>query len=617
MSLRKFNLGIYRSESFLVWLFLTTLGGSLHEHAMQAPTPPAAGSIQGEMLIESFTPRNNVVSMVGSIQAERKQYRVKALYFTQSPDTISLKTGHHVTFTGKLKTIASPQNPYEFDGKAYATQQGIHAELFLDEFGLLATDQNNTLKTNSKEWLASQLALIQHEDVRSLLWAFTTGDKTKLDVSVKSSFGIAGIMHLLAVSGLHVGLIAGLPLFFLKRARKRWAQLLFYATTLLFCWSYAWLTGFQPSVIRASLMCTLLGLSFCFRVRSNSVNQLGAAALIMLVLEPTLLFTVGFQLSFAAVGGILIWSPCLQALFQLKHRFIKKVFNGLCVSFSAQAGSAPLSVYYFHQFPLLFLLANVIAIPLATLLLYTTLLFLVGQATGLTPSWFIWLIELEGELLLRWSHWVASFSWASADGLWLTAWEVIAFYVALHVLITPFIRKRSARTFRPAIMASVLVVGLICCRPVPAYEITLFSGKGLPHIGIRTDKEAYLYYTSRFGRYSTTGWRNRYGASEVELAEDTLVSAPENVWRKGSYIGIGPYIISPKNGHKKTALLDGINFFYDSESHVLHIATAEHQMDSLALMSEAGVFDLSSTGGLVSKHDLHNLPKREFHSTAE
>ncbi|MDR1436713.1 MAG: ComEC family competence protein [Candidatus Symbiothrix sp.] len=200
--------------------------------------------------------------------------------------------------------------------------------------------------------------------------ALMFGYQGELDRELRQSFANIGAGHILAVSGLHFNLIFGIAYFFLSfLGMSRKSKIIKQLILLPVIWGFAFITGLSPSVIRAAGMLSLWGIGDSFLYKSFTMNTLAAVALFMLLYNPLYLFDIGFQLSFLAVASILIVNPYLVELYSSGNRIINYLWELVCVSFSAQIGVLPLSLYYFHQFPLLFLVTNLLLIPLSGILM--------------------------------------------------------------------------------------------------------------------------------------------------------------------------------------------------------------------------------------------------------
>ena len=282
------------------------------------------------------------------------------------------------------------------------------------------------------------------EQGRSVLAAMTLGDKSALSGSLREVYAHTGASHVLALSGLHLGILCSLLTLLTRTGHLRFLARL---CTALLLWSYALLTGLSPSVVRSATMLTVfLAFSFSSR-RQTSAGALGLAAILLMLAYPLVLYDIGFQLSFAAVLSILILVPearnMIPAEVQERHRPLKWLWSVLLMSLAAQAGTAPLVAYHFGTFPLYFLLTNLIVIPAVYLILWGTLLLflipwpLISQALGM-------MVTGLNSVLSNMSQWPC----ACITGLSPTLTQVVLCYVFMGtcLLIVRKVKGEKIRT---------------------------------------------------------------------------------------------------------------------------------------------------------------------------
>lgn len=218
-------------------------------------------------------------------------------------------------------------------------------------------------------------------DELATVGALTLGYKQDLNKELKHHFQASGAAHVLAVSGLHTGIIYGLVLWILTLGGRfrpqhenrfgRWTISLIIMAVM---WAYAWLTGMTPSVVRAVIMVCMIEISRMAYRNPISINSIAAAAVLILIFRPKDLWSVSFQLSFAATTAIVLCAKSLESLFSRRYmsgwvgRIVAWVMGTVVVSLAAQLGTLPITIYYFHQVSAYFLLTNLIVLPLATLL---------------------------------------------------------------------------------------------------------------------------------------------------------------------------------------------------------------------------------------------------------
>ena len=290
---------------------------------------------------------------------------------------------------------------------------------------------------------------------QGLAEALLLGWRDDLAEATQRQFRDAGITHLLCVSGLHVGVIAmlaGWLLFFL--GRLRWQRIVRGVVQLSVVWLFVLVTGMAPSTLRSGIMFSMLIIGDMFTYRGNSLNNLGVAAVILLCIDPWMLFDVGFQLSFVAVLGILLWQQPLQHLLPIPQRgvgwrCVDKVWEWVCLSTAAQLATLPLVLYYFHQFPLYFLIANLLIVPFSGLLLATLLLVLLFGGWALVP------LRWEFAAVDAITSWVGALPHALLSDIPFDLIAALLLSLAL-LLFTPWIRHRRS-WFLPATLAILLL----------------------------------------------------------------------------------------------------------------------------------------------------------------
>ena len=278
-----------------------------------------------------------------------------------------------------------------------------------------------------------------HGQPLALISAITLGERDALDSDLRQSFAAAGAAHVLAVSGLHTGIIyivvvSLLTCFGLWRPlyEQRIRRALLSSCIIAVMWAYAFITGLSPSVMRAALMLTIIQVGWICRRQSLSFNTLAAAACICLWIDPLSLFSVSFQLSFAAVAGILLFVPHFNSLWRVHSKFTRFMRDLVTVSATATIGTLPVSLYYFSQVARFFLLTNLVVLPAAYVLVISGLLVL---ALAHTPvgAWLAFALQHIG-------GWVCTF----------VAWIEHLPYSTLHISATPW-------------MLACLVMAIGCC----------------------------------------------------------------------------------------------------------------------------------------------------------
>ncbi|WP_276497461.1 ComEC/Rec2 family competence protein [Pontibacter litorisediminis] len=324
--------------------------------------------------------------------------------------------GDMLLIKGAPQEVGPPLNPNQFDYKVYLANKHIHHRHYLQpqQYQKIASNPPNSILYYSI-MLRRQLDEVLRERVGerreyAIASALILGVKDELDNSIRQAYADTGTMHVLAVSGLHVGLIYGVLMFLLARLttthRQGWLGAIL---LLLMLWLYALVTGLSPSVLRAVLMFSLVTVGMALRRRTVVYNTIAFAALVLLYFNPFNLLEVGFQLSFLAVLGIVYLQPRFYKLLEVDNWLLDKVWALFTVALAAQLATFPLGLYYFHQFPVYFWLANILVVPAATLVLWS----------GVAALAFSWVPGLSG-LLFQVHFWLICFM--NEFNLWLQRW---------------------------------------------------------------------------------------------------------------------------------------------------------------------------------------------------
>lgn len=286
----------------------------------------------------------------------------------------------------------------------------------------------------------------------SLAAAMTFGDRTKLSDDVEDTFSITGVAHILSLSGLHLSVIYAL-LCFLSFSRRR--RIVRELVLLLAVWTYVMIAGSHPSLVRSALMITIYTFVSISGRNPMSLNVLAFTALIMLVANPLCLFDIGFQLSFFAIGSIMLLHKPVAGVFSertlSRHRLLRWVWHTIVLSTVAQLGTAPLVAYYFGRFPVYFLIANLVAVPLTTLILYLSVVVLslsfipaLGGILAKVLSGFVSLLNASMEL-------ISSLPCASIEGIEMSVWQVVWAYFTIAAVCL-LVRRIYKRLFPPYLL---------------------------------------------------------------------------------------------------------------------------------------------------------------------
>ena len=380
----------------------------------------------------------------------------------------------------KIYAIENQNNPGEFNTKSFWNNKAVYASVFITPGDFKVINKvptpfyerwRNYVKGLFEDIFSSHL----EGDELAIASALVLGDKSLLNQDLRESFGAAGAMHVLAVSGLHVGIILELLLFLFGRIPKVFSKKRALIISLLILWSYAMIIGFPPSVVRATLMFTFLSVSRLASDQSDSINTLFLSALVMLVFDPLLIYDIGFQLSYLTMLGILTLQKPLTSLMYVGNKWLKKLWEGTTVGIAAQLFTFPLTLYYFNQFPNYFLLTNIGMMIFAGVVLSLGLILLTINWIGFLGKFIAMAFGFSIAAMLFFVRWIEGLPWSLANGFVLKPWMVVTAYVLLIALL--IYRKHKTIPKVAIALGLVLLVFIQYDRHarMSKQEITLFN----------------------------------------------------------------------------------------------------------------------------------------------
>lgn len=460
----------------------------------------------------------------------------KVLLFLQKDISKVPVYGDRLLVKGKPNRPEKPKNPHAFDyGKFLERQQIYHTDYIRDgEFRKLGYKAPSLFMSQALRMRSHADSLLRKHiktpETYGIAAALLLGLRHEVSPEIREAYSTAGAIHVLAVSGLHVGIIfLMLKLLLVKLKSNRIGRWVYVGVSLLVLWLYACITGLSPSVLRAATMFSCIVVAEVSDRRTNIYNTLGFSALLLLFFNPHLIFHIGFQLSYLAVLAIVYLQPKFYRLFTFKNYFADKAWALLCVSVTAQLGTFPISVYYFGQFPTHFWLTNLFVITLIGIILYVGVAFLflgsihelVGKILGFVLEKLIW---LNNKIVLT----VESLPVAKLDNLSLSKTEVIACYgLMLSVILLLEYRK-----FFYAFCGFVCTTFLIASFSFGLYEdlntsrfVIYESGKAA-NLTFMKKKKAVLLSDESFNyEFDAAGDFRYYGVMRTE--RDSICSTRE------------------------------------------------------------------------------------------
>lgn len=286
--------------------------------------------------------------------------------------------------------------------------------------------------------LISQLTIYtDNEDQQSaVIAAMVLGDKHAISSDTKDDYSISGASHVLALSGLHLGIIyAILTLLFGGGYKRRWLS---QALIVIAIWAYVVLVGMGTSVVRSAVMLTIYSIGYVAGRDKTSVNSLSLAAIIILITNPLSLWEIGFQMSFMAVLSIVVFC----------NRTMKKIWAMIIVSLAAQIGTAPLIAYYFGRFSCYFLLTNIVVIPCATIIIYGTIVVFLTMPIPSLCNIVAKVLTFVASFLNGSVSWIASLPGASIENIHVNTLQLFCYYILVTIICIAYTYLRKLKTLK-------------------------------------------------------------------------------------------------------------------------------------------------------------------------
>lgn len=414
--------------------------------------------------IPEVKPRSIAVNVKTAPPVEKKVI----LYLAQTNEARGLAPGDEIIFRAKIEPFRNFGNPDDFDYAGYMQIKGFAGSGYVPADDWQKTGrQVKSIRVMAQRFRTKALDFYRSFDLENDAYAFicalTLGYKVHLSNDLQEAFRASGTAHVLALSGLHVGIIyAVISLLFSFFGKSGYGFLARQWLIIAALWVFVFIVGMSTSVVRAAIMLTLFSLGNLYHRNGFSYNSLAAAAFFILIFQPFSLFDVGFQMSFGAVFAILFFNPKLIPLYRPPNKVAKYVWNLLCITTTAQLGVFPLVLYHFGTFPTYFFITNMLVVPLVGIIIYAAFpLIIFGLLRSLQwdlitvlYTFFQWTEKVLIELLLRIVYISESIPFAQIADKNISLLQLILLLLFLYPLALFF----SSHRIRPLIISLVALL---------------------------------------------------------------------------------------------------------------------------------------------------------------
>ena len=454
------------------------------------------------------------------------------LYFQNDTLSQSIRYGDRLLLQLQPQATPSPLNPDAFDYRQYLARKNIHLQAYVrsGHWTRLDRDQGNPLLAWAYQQRTKGLAILKKRLPKAEQYAVASamilGYKEALSEKVKTAYSSTGAMHVLAVSGLHVGLIWMILAFLLSWIRSvhpvwRWGKTVI---IILGLWLFALLTGGSPSVLRAAAMFSLILVGRTLRRSSSIYNTLAVSAFFILCFNPYLLLDVGFQLSYTAVLGIVYFYPKIYPWWYIENRLGDYIWKLTSVAIAAQLSTMPLTLFYFHQFPLYFWLSGLVVIPFASVIISCGIALLLAEAClpvlaslfGQVLNGIVWLMNALIFVLDQLPKGIL-------DSVWIGGFTLILLYLIIGNVIIG-IQTRRLRWYligMVGVFALAVQFNIIRFQQYRQRELVLYHLKGATYVESLDGRKAISLASRDLDpaqvKYATQNYHRRRGIINREL----------------------------------------------------------------------------------------------------
>ncbi|RCT54025.1 ComEC/Rec2 family competence protein [Winogradskyella sp. KYW1333] len=430
-----------------------------------------------------------------------------------------------------VNDIQKPLNPYQFDYRKYLELKQVYHQLYLNSDALKIITNNKTTIYGYADKLrvAINKNLIEagfKNDVLGIINALLLGQRQSIDKSIYNSYVNSGTIHILAVSGLHVGILLWILNFILRPfLYLRNGRILRPLIIIILLWSFAVIAGLSPSVTRAVTMFSIISIAMHYKRPTNIYNTLFISAFLILLFKPIFLFEVGFQLSYLAVFGIVSFQPILYKLWKPKFLIPDKLWQIFTVTLAAQIGVVPISLFYFHQFPGLFFISNLVVIPFLSLILgFGLFVIIMALLDGLNKT-IVDVYSFIIELLNDFISWIAQFESFLLKDIPFTIFQVLLAYL----IVVGAIQTYKKRVFKWLAICFIGVIGFQVIQLNTKHHslsdvFIVFNKSRFTMIGQKLNSQLIVHHNlnSEKRKYDNVISNYKIGESISEVVEDSI-----------------------------------------------------------------------------------------------
>lgn len=398
----------------------------------------------------------------------------RTIVYVVQDSTLKLNVGNKIYINSKFSHITEPKNPNEFNYKAFLESKNVFHTVFAKNKNITVISNNHFNPTQIGIYIKSHLVSILRnsglsQEAFSICSALLVGYDDEIDTEVMQSFSHSGTLHILSVSGMHTGVLYTILIFLFSLIDKydKYKKIKF-VFVMLGLWLFVLITGLSPSILRAALMLSLVLVGKTFYKQGNSYNTLLLSAFLLLLYNPYLIKDVGFLLSYCAVFGIMYLYPILQKLYVFENKILQTTWSGVLMSVSATVFTLPISLYFFHQFPIWFVFSNMVIIPISFLIMGAAALFLVFYKVAFINSVLVYTINLSTSIMMWFAKLTDNPKYGFIDFISFSKTD-FCFMTSIIILCLIIL---STKSYKKVVVLCLLIISWLSFSVVNNYKIS-------------------------------------------------------------------------------------------------------------------------------------------------
>ncbi len=488
-------------------------------------------TVSAEPLVKNKTIKYQVKIISLSNIKETKSATGKAFVYVFKADNASkIHMGDTLLLPNKWQKLTNSGNPFDFNFKQYCERKNIYFQQFLNSdevviYGASKASSQSFISQVHIYCIRMLNATISDTTTKALLKAMLLGEEHEIDPNVRQSYSDTGIIHIISISGAHVAMLFIAISFCFRWMKKQKYAWIKFAISLSIIWFYVILAGSSTPALRAAIMFTILAAGTLLEKQSNPLNQLFVTAFLLLLIQPMWLFTIGFQLSFAAVLSLLIFYEPIVSLLKPSNKIVQFLWQAITASIAAEILVAPLVAFYFHSFPPMFIIANVLAsVAMGLILCLGFLLLLFGKIVFIAKALGIIIIVMSKAF-----HYCIEVLQKADWEIFKTISISVPTLILLFVLICSFaiLIFKKKKSFIWVGLTSILIMSILSLknnyRIAKQKKLVVFNIGGETHCELISGRTYQILSGKKEENYTTKNAHVGFHANEKVMDADTQI----------------------------------------------------------------------------------------------